>query len=363
MGLLRFILALTVVVAHSQPLFGFIFVGGKIAVQTFYMISGFYMALILNEKYVGSGSYKIFITNRFLRVFPTYWVVLVLTISMALIFYVVLGEGFRVDSYCKYISLVNIKSLLYITFTNVFIFGQDVVMFLKFGGIDGTLEFTANFNEVDHHYPPVFNLLFVPQGWTLALELMFYLIAPFIVRKGIFKILLVIMASLILRFYIYSAGFDYDPWTYRFFPVELTFFLSGSIAYKIYGWYKNASLQKWIYPFIFHFIITFTIFYQFVLLPHKEMLYFIVLLPAIPAIFIYTQRASIDNYLGELSYPIYICHIFILNMTTYKLFEGENKTKFYLLSICLTVLFSMLLVHLLIRPIEKFRQGRVRALT
>lgn len=39
MGVLRFILAISVVFAHT---YGFLFVGGRLAVQLFYMISGFF---------------------------------------------------------------------------------------------------------------------------------------------------------------------------------------------------------------------------------------------------------------------------------------------------------------------------------
>lgn len=40
MGVLRLILALIVVIEHSEPLFGLNFIGGKNAVQAFYVISG-----------------------------------------------------------------------------------------------------------------------------------------------------------------------------------------------------------------------------------------------------------------------------------------------------------------------------------
>ena len=43
-------LALSVMTAHmGRPILGFHQLGGQEAVQCFYMISGFYMALILNE--------------------------------------------------------------------------------------------------------------------------------------------------------------------------------------------------------------------------------------------------------------------------------------------------------------------------
>jgi len=61
MGLLRLILAISVVLAHTSYIFGFGLVGGQAAVQAFYIISGFYMALVLNEKYIGENrSYYLF---------------------------------------------------------------------------------------------------------------------------------------------------------------------------------------------------------------------------------------------------------------------------------------------------------------
>lgn len=52
------------VIAHSSPIAGVGMVGGAVAVLIFLMIFGFYMALVLNEKYVGEkGSYGLFIGN------------------------------------------------------------------------------------------------------------------------------------------------------------------------------------------------------------------------------------------------------------------------------------------------------------
>jgi len=41
MGCLRLLLSPTVVVAHTNPIFGSRFIGGVAAVETFFMISGF----------------------------------------------------------------------------------------------------------------------------------------------------------------------------------------------------------------------------------------------------------------------------------------------------------------------------------
>lgn len=57
MGLIRILLAISVIASHSDALFGFNFVGGGLAVQAFFMISGFYMALILSGKYNASANW------------------------------------------------------------------------------------------------------------------------------------------------------------------------------------------------------------------------------------------------------------------------------------------------------------------
>jgi peptidoglycan/LPS O-acetylase OafA/YrhL len=84
MGLLRFLLAVSVILNHAGLLYGFGFVGGSTAVEAFFIISGFYITLILNEKYIkANNSYKLFITNRFLRLYPFYWIVLILSLLCA----------------------------------------------------------------------------------------------------------------------------------------------------------------------------------------------------------------------------------------------------------------------------------------
>jgi len=73
MGTLRLLLALSVVAAHCGAIAGLRFVGGPMAVQAFFIRSGFFMALILNEKYTGNNnSYWLFISNRFFRRYPFY---------------------------------------------------------------------------------------------------------------------------------------------------------------------------------------------------------------------------------------------------------------------------------------------------
>ena len=65
------------------------------------------MALILNEKYVGVGSYKKFILSRFYRIFPVYWVVLLVALLLSVIGYVAFDKAFYLT---RYISNYNCLS-------------------------------------------------------------------------------------------------------------------------------------------------------------------------------------------------------------------------------------------------------------
>jgi len=60
------------------------FVNSGVAVYSFFIISGFYIAMVLDKKYVGPGSASVFYANRYLRLWPTY------AISLLIILFAVL---------------------------------------------------------------------------------------------------------------------------------------------------------------------------------------------------------------------------------------------------------------------------------
>ena len=131
-------------------------------------------------------------------------------------------------------------------------------MFLGLDTGSGGLYFTKDFLQTN---PQLHNFLLVPQAWTIGIEITFYLLAPFIVRKKISFIILLVLVSILLRVLLYQNGLRHDPWSYRFFPTELLFFFLGTIAYHLYKKldqenYKKSYL-KIIYGFILLFILSF----------------------------------------------------------------------------------------------------------
>lgn len=355
MGVIRIILALSVVIAHSSPIFGFTFTGGQIAVQTFYIISGFYMAFILNEKYIDkNNSYLLFISNRFLRLFPIYWTVLLLTFLLCILGYFLLNNGLILNGYFNH--TINITSWGYFVFCNLFILGQDLALFL---GLDetGSLFLTTNFRNTS---PRIHHFLFVPQAWTIGIEIMFYLIAPFIVRRKAKFLFVILSASICIRLLIYNIGLNHDPWTYRFFLNELVFFIIGIYSYNLYKKIKYKEINKQSSSLIWILLVLITLFYQYLPNPYniKKILYFFSVFFSVPFIFILFKNNLWDRWLGELSYPIYITHIFFIKIIN-TFFNLASTHIYSILVIVSSILFSILLINFISKPIEKFRHKRI----
>ena len=357
MGILRFILAISVVIAHSSSTLGSNLVGGPNAVKAFYIISGFYMTLILREKYIGiNNSYILFLSNRFLRLFPIYWTVLLLTISLSISIMIYSNGKYFGDfsNYVVYYNNMNISSFAFLVFTNIFLFFQDFVMFLGLDTSSGRLFFTSDFQQT---HPFLYQFLFVPQAWTIGVEITFYLIAPFLVRKKMNVIIPLIVLSLLLRYILSKYGLKNDPWSYRFFPTELVFFLLGIISYNIYIYIQKWNFNPLYSKFMLGFILTFTYLYNMLPIHGKFYLYFFSLFVCLPFIFSLTKKWKYDNQIGELSYPIYISHIFLLNCIYTLKFPIIGGLGLNL--IIITILFSIILNELVAKKIEVIRQNRI----
>ena len=148
-GLLRTLFAIAVVLGHATDAAssGVKLLNGVIAVQSFYIISGFYMAMILSERY--KDKLYFFYTNRILRLYPIYWVVLLLSVVLAYVFH------FGPFAMYEYYHLTPFTSF-FLSLSNIFMLGQDIVMFLGIDGC-GELFFTSDFRTTS---PMLFLFLF-----------------------------------------------------------------------------------------------------------------------------------------------------------------------------------------------------------
>src|SRR5215469_18101729 len=128
MGVLRLLLAIAVVLAHIQGC-RYAMTGGVTSVQCFYIISGFFIAMILTEKYNRPEDVSLFYSNRFLRIYPVYWAVFVLT----------LGANGAAQLFTHHSAftlwLINRARMtgdtaVFLIASNLAVFGQDLGLFL-----------------------------------------------------------------------------------------------------------------------------------------------------------------------------------------------------------------------------------------
>ncbi|WP_181318885.1 acyltransferase family protein [Photobacterium kishitanii] len=359
MGFLRILLALSVVIAHSEPFFGFKLIGGDKAVELFFIISGFYMAMILNNKYTGAGSYKIFIQNRFLKIYPIYILSIVLIIGMSLASFIAFDSLGKLQIYNQYFDDINLFSFIFLVLSNILIFGQDLVMFLGLDTSNGTLFFTEDFRTTT---PMLFEFLLNPPAWSIAVELTFYLIAPLILRKSIKLILLIALISFSIKF-IVLADLTNDPWSYRFFPSELCYFLLGSLSYRISTAFFDKIDNK-IKTKIGYTTLTFNIiyisFYEYIDMSFS--LFLILFAMSIPFIFFALKRSKLDRDIGELSYPIYILHYIMLMICNKLLSNSQFEYLTSEIVFFMSVLASIICIKLLMTPLETYRQKRASRL-
>ena len=316
MGILRILLALAVVSTHSSPVLGLKSVGGLTAVQSFYVISGFYMGLVLNTKYNYAGSYRPFLVQRFLRLYPLYAFILVLSILFCVLVGLCRGETVQAGvDWTRYSTHLSPLAWLWLTIPQVTLLGQDAIMFTGLNPTTaGTLHpvFVANFQRTA---VPSFGFLFVPQAWSLSLELMFYILAPMLCRWRVRNQLAVVLASVALRIVIYKVfKLNYDPWSYRFFPCELALFTTGSLLYQAYARFHARLTNQWVLAGVLIALIAFMLSYEFLPLRGKMYCYFALLCVGIPCSFALTKNNKLDRFVAELSYPLYLSHMLVIGM-------------------------------------------------
>lgn len=295
MGIIRFLLAWCVVFSHYEINTTY-FLYSNFAVQIFFVFSGFYISLILNNN--SYKSYKNFILSRYLRLFPIYFLCLLIT------FIFNNGNTIYHTNFVK--DNIDIFSSIFLIFTNITILFQDLVMFL--GIINNSMQFVTDYNN---SFPrPLYYYLYLPQGWSLGLELSFYFLAPFILSKiNLKKIIIIILLSISLRIMLIQNNLTIDPWSYRFLPTELIFFLFGSISYIFYK--KKIFFNKFTSIFFILLIsLTIIIFQKVNIWTYGYIILYFMIIFSIPSIFNLMKNNKFDRFLGELSYPIY-CFQFI----------------------------------------------------
>ena len=348
MGILRFIFALTVLLAHALDTGTFLFPAPS-AVISFFVISGFYMALILDGKYTSKIHFYI---NRALRIFPIYWLMLFLTVALGLAkSYFNIGSGDNAILHYFHYS-AHLSGIEELTEGTNFVL-RNLTLILSKDYFSITENLAGGY-------------LFLYQAWSLQIELLFYFLAPFILRTN--KNFLFFTALYFILFY----GLI-EPLTYSISPNVQSlrflnyfiYFLLGVCSYK-YIYLKIQHIKPtFITKILFLMFLGYLLFYQ--LVPgriveqdfYTGLLYYIPFAVAISFFFLLTKNSKWDRFIGELSYPIYMSH-FVVAKIIYSLPHSNLPLLNAAIITALTIAFSLILIVLIQNPIDKFRHGKLK---
>jgi peptidoglycan/LPS O-acetylase OafA/YrhL len=367
MGLLRYFLAMVVVIGHSpmtlfsKPLNA----DGGLAVQSFYAISGFYMALIIHKYHLQTRQWvhlKNFYISRALRIYPIYWICLGALFCLAALGWI--PEPLWPTAALN--SLQYLQDKVFYLFQSIFIFGLALMRFVIYDPHTQAfmLTFTGTSNVVVEQQLAHVGSAYVVlgQAWTLSLELTFYLLVPFVLTRSRRFIVTLCAASLTLKCLLYYLGYSYKNYNLQvaFFPAELGIFLLGALSQMvIYPWLKMQSvlfLQR-----STRAVFVFLVLYTFILFPRigsydlKSALFIGIVILSLPFLFCYWSRSKVDRWLGDLSYPVYMTHYICLGLIEHFKLCDSLYVGYY--AVLLSTLMSIGLIRIVIAPLDRFRHA------
>jgi len=356
MGLLRLILALAVVIGHAPQQFSILLVPGDVAVEMFFMISGFYMALILSTRYDTKNSAGIgaFYVARFLRLWPAYAITAAILYAWLALIPIVTGHP-AMGAFEAPLQSPVWKGL--VGFSNLTMIGQDVLtLFHVTPQGDVVLTFGPP-AELDDGSQSLGYARIVGQAWSIGAEIWFYSIVPFLIRLKSLSLVAVAAASFSLRL---MLGQHFGLTIYFFFPAQLGLFIAGMLAYR---WRKILWADSRMLGLVgLSALLGIVVVFNFVFPWPEDYKWgvYSLLFIFMPAIFETFKTNAFDRLIGELSYPIYIIHrgIFAIVGQIYLKLEGTLPSGVVML--LLVVCAAGVIYFTVDAPVDRFRHWLVR---
>lgn len=341
MGAFRLMLAMAVMLAHIAELSEagstmmtrenlHIMVWSGHAVFAFFIISGFYITMILHERYsqLERGILSFYL-NRSLRIYPVHLTILAL---YAAIYLVTNQPFFLLGDWPSEATGNHFHAL----FSNLFLFGVELLPMTD----------PANWQLVTG---PI---------WSLSVELYFYLLAPFLVLQRLRWLLLLASVSFALRMVLATAGLAEVPWRYFFFPADMVFFLMGALSYRLSHtpllahWRKHRPTQIAVALMVAFSVTTPFLWDNGALDSISAWLFYSGTAFGVPLLFELTKQWRIDRLLGHLAYPVYLSHMVILALMPPGAALPYDKG---VLAVIGTFLLSIALYYGVDRPVESIR--------
>lgn len=345
-GTYRYILALMVAAAHLAP-FAMLHLGFY-SVFAFFMLSGYLMSLVLNKTYLHleKGLEK-YMTNRLLRIFPAYFIVLFLS-AIAAYYFPEIAKAIH--------EKMILPSSTGLWIGNISILAMTAPNGLRIGSI------------------------LVPPAWSLAVEIVFWTLIGLI---GSSKPKFAIWGIVAISYTLYETLFDNSTIISRYYsyPAGALPFFAGAVLYKItrtakpvapifaYAALLVSALYSIFSPAIFNDPEYYTPNWS-----NSAPLYagFYIAM-AINFITIYClsladvkkinkKLIKIDSYLGDLAYPIFLLHV-LTAVILVSVLDNKCATELcgrgwelFILTFPFFNIFAILLLVLVEKPISLVRE-------
>jgi len=338
MGVLRLLLASIVLASHvgAAPAYS-----GVMAVECFFVISGFYMQMIIREQYAHHPHWRRkFLISRFLRIFIPYWVTLSAIVAISAFIHEDLPTG----------SL----------FSNVFIIGTEHIKLWR--AVEGCMSFD-------------WQQLLIPQVWSVGIELMFYAIAPVLLvcRTGV----LVAITALSMAGKAWLLAHDYhaaflecgDGLLNGIFPLEIGIFTMGALCYRFYAavvaadnHFKAENMYQVMLALVIAASAGFTIGLHYWPSPLEVVvisyIYIAAVTLALPFLFHASRTIVRDRFVGDLSYSFYLCHLYVAHHVLTEV-RMSKYVKFILLELA-TVACAYAINRFVEKPLDALRHRYFR---
>ena len=327
LGTFRWSLAVIVTLSHLW-FTGEIRYDGIAAVFGFFLLSGYLMTAVINRTYFftpgGVGRYAL---NRFLRIYPTYWFVLILTIPVLI--------WFRKDDYFmnyRWVMPDGISDWL----PNIFIFGL----------LDGPTRTV------------------VPPAWSLDIELVFYILMGLGLSRGRPIVVAWFLASFAYTVWLVISGADIVDRYATYAAASLPFSL-GAMAYM----YRDALKQYLCLPLplaagIFVFVVvgarlhwlgdpTGSGFYLHLL----SVFLLLISLNSVDFKSLPGFVRKTDKLLGELAYPVFLCHWMVGTLVLHFVFASKKPDggALWMVSIVVIHILSLFVYYLVDHNVNRLR--------
>ena len=262
------------------------------------------MALILNEKY---SSNSLFYTNRFLRLYPLYLLFLIGSVAWFLFTWVYIGYRPPPFWIADALDKIPLWQRFALAISNLTMIGLDVPSLLHFrNGAFEFLPYGGGTELTDGYWGGWIPAL--PQAWSLGVEIWFYLLAPALVRRAVSLQLLIAGASASIFLLMNNA---YPLKLTSLFPANLCYFMIGSVLYQFYRsrFFKPLSgLTLWLSISAASACLLWVGNIQGAWI---SVLGLFLVACTFPYLFEATKDWRVDTFIGNLSYPIYLCHVLV----------------------------------------------------